>query len=163
MNEGGATYHITEWLPETAELGQKFFRGIGFRGLGHVEFKRDPRDNTLKIIECNARFTMAQWLLVRAGIDIAYMIYCHVTDRPVPRIDKYREHVRMWHPLEDYWAFREQYGKGLLSPWGWLHSIMHWQAMPYFTITDPWPGLVVFWRALRRKLGKMTRALGSRL
>jgi hypothetical protein len=71
--------------------------------------------------------------------------------------------VRLWYPLEDYWAFRELYAKRLLTPWGWLHSIMHWQAMPYFTIADPWPGLVVFSRVLRHKLGKMTRALWSRL
>jgi predicted ATP-grasp superfamily ATP-dependent carboligase len=163
MNEGLASYHITEWLPETAELGKRFFRGIGFRGLGNIEFKRDPRDNTLKVIECNARFTAAQWIFVRAGIDIAHLIYCHVTGRLMPRIYKYKEHVRLWYPLDDYRAFRELYAKGLLTPWGWLHSIMHWQAMPYFTIADPWPGLVVFSRALRRGLRKMTRALGSRL
>ena len=94
MNEGGASYHITEWLPETAALGQQFFRGIGFKGLGNIEFKRDPRDDTLKVIECNARFTAAQWVLVRANIDIAYHIYCHVTGQPGPKANGYRSGIR---------------------------------------------------------------------
>ena len=53
-NFGSGSYHITEWLPETAEMGERFFRGFGFTGLGNVEFKLDRRDNQLKIIECNA-------------------------------------------------------------------------------------------------------------
>ena len=32
INRGGACYHITEWLPETAELGRKLFDGIAFAG-----------------------------------------------------------------------------------------------------------------------------------
>jgi predicted ATP-grasp superfamily ATP-dependent carboligase len=158
MNQGGASYHITEWLPETAELGRRFFRGIGFQGLGNIEFKRDPRDNTLKVIECNARFTAAQWLLVRAGIDIAHLIYCHVTGRPVPTIGRYREHVRMWYPLEDYWAFREMRGQGMLTVWGWLRTVLRPQVTPYFTITDPMPSAVAVSRVVRQKVRNVVNA-----
>ena len=56
VNRGGTCYHITEWLPEVAELGQKFFKGIGFKGIGNVEFKRDLRDGRLKIIEFERAF-----------------------------------------------------------------------------------------------------------
>ena len=41
VNRGGGCYHETKWLPETAELGRRFFTGIGFRGMGNIEFKRD--------------------------------------------------------------------------------------------------------------------------
>ncbi len=50
---GTGTYHVTEWQPEVAEVGLRFFQGIGLRGLGNVEFKRDERDGQLKLIECN--------------------------------------------------------------------------------------------------------------
>jgi predicted ATP-grasp superfamily ATP-dependent carboligase len=159
MNQGGGCYHVTEWLPETAELGQRFFRGIGFRGLGNIEFKRDPRDDTLKVIECNARFTAAQWLLVRAGIDIAHLIYCHVTGRPVPTVSRYREHRRLWYPLEDYWAFRELQAQGLLTAWGWLRSVLRPHVTPYFTLGDPVPSLVALSRVAREKVRNELRAL----
>ncbi len=157
MNQGGATYHITEWLPETAELGQRFFHGIGFRGNAMIEFKRDPRDDSLKLIECNARFAASQWIHVRAGIDIAHLIYCHVTGQPVPRIDRYKEGVRLWHPLEDYWAFRELRERRLITTWGWLKSIMHRQAMPYFTLADPRPGLFIAQQVVRGKIRNVLR------
>src|SRR5205823_8370112 len=67
LNRGNACHHITEWLPETAKMGHEFFSAIGLRGLGNVEFKRDPRDGRLKLIEINARFTAAHQLLVSAG------------------------------------------------------------------------------------------------
>ena len=31
MNFGQASYHATQWLPETAEMGRRFFNAIGFR------------------------------------------------------------------------------------------------------------------------------------
>jgi D-aspartate ligase len=159
MNQGGATYHITDWLPETAELGQRFFQGIGFRGLGNIEFKRDPRDDTLKVIECNARFTAAQWLLARAGIDIAHLIYCHVTGRPAPSTDGYRQNVRLWYPIEDYWAFKEMRRAGLLTVWGWLRTLMRPLVMPYFTVTDPMPSVVAVSRVVGAKIRNIARAV----
>src|SRR5690606_10989125 len=78
-NFGGGSYHITEWLPETARAGYKFFSGIGFRGLGNIEFKTDPRDGKLKVIECNARFTGAQELITRSGLNMPYIIYRYLT------------------------------------------------------------------------------------
>ena len=72
---GNACYHISSWEPEAADLGEKFFRGINLRGLGNIEFKRDLRDGKLKVIECNARFTAAQELLNRSGMDISEIIY----------------------------------------------------------------------------------------
>ena len=74
-NFGVACYHVTKWLPETAEKGEHFFRSIGFTGMANIEFKKDPRDGELKIIECNARYTAAQELVTRSGMDISYMIY----------------------------------------------------------------------------------------
>jgi D-aspartate ligase len=38
---GLGSYHLTEWNPEVAELGLRFARGAGLRGLVNVEFKRD--------------------------------------------------------------------------------------------------------------------------
>ena len=84
VNSGGATYHATQWLPETARQGIKFFKQTGFRGLGNIEFKRDERDGQLKIMEVNARFTAAQELAVRAGVPIDLIVYCQLTGQKIP-------------------------------------------------------------------------------
>lgn len=141
VNHGGASYHITEWLPETAELGERFFRGIDYLGLANIEFKRDPRDGTLKVIECNVRFTAAHELLVRCGMDTAEIVYNHLTGSPLPDVSSYKEHVRLLSLLLDIHAFRQLSGRGELTFWQWLHSIAHKQSFPKFSLTDPWPAL----------------------
>ena len=152
VNFGGGCYHRTEWVPETAEMGQRFFRGIHFRGLGNIEFKRDLRDGRLKVIECNARFTAAQELLVRAGIDIAWVVYQHLTGGEVPRITAYREDMRLWYPRDDFDAFRELNARGELSIGAWLKSVAHPQVFPFWSWRDPVPALARGWKRNSRRL-----------
>jgi D-aspartate ligase len=140
-NEGLACCHVSEWDEELAELGERFFTGIGFRGFGNVEFKRDPRDGVLKLIECNARFTAAQELLYRCGVDSARMVYDHLTGRPVSQVGSYRQGVLFWAPLRDFKAFRELNRAGELSLGGWLRSLLRPRTYPYLSLSDPLPFL----------------------
>ena len=106
-NEGGATYHITDWNPEVAEKGLRLLQHVGLRGLGNVEFKRDPRDGELKLIEVNARLHRRQ----RPGHP--------ERDRPSPAelrpahgkalrdIPCLRLGLVMLDPIPDFLAFRE--------------------------------------------------------
>lgn len=152
VNRGLACYHVTEWLPETAAAGEKFFRGIGFRGLGNVEFKRELPGGALKLIECNARFTAAQELLVRAGVDTAYLVYCHLTGQPLPRLEQHKQQVRLWYPERDFNAFRELRRAGQLTTVDWLSSIAHPKVMPHQSLADPLPMAVHLWRRVRDHL-----------
>ena len=52
--------------------------------MGNVEFKRDTRDGRLKLIECNHRFTAANELVRRAGIDLARIAYDRACGDDVP-------------------------------------------------------------------------------
>ena len=142
VNCGNACYHKTGWLPETADAGRRFFEGVGLRGLGNVEFKRDTRDGKLKIIEVNARFTAAQELVRRAGYPIDLMIYCHLTKQPVPEAKPVKGELRFWYPFRDFLGFIELWKRGELSLVGWIASIVTFRhVFPLASITDPWPML----------------------
>jgi predicted ATP-grasp superfamily ATP-dependent carboligase len=144
VNRGMGCYHITEWLPETADLGQKFFDGIGWRALACIEFKRDTRDGELKVIEVNSRFTAAHELVVRSGAPIDLIVYCALTGQPGPRYDDYDQHLRLWHPVRDFQAFRELNRRGELSFLGWLKSVLfHRKVLPFWSMSDPLPSLAV--------------------
>jgi predicted ATP-grasp superfamily ATP-dependent carboligase len=140
INRGGACYHITEWLPETADLGRKLFTGINLRGLGNIEFKRDTRDGKLKVIEINPRFTAPHELIVRCGAPIDLIVYCHLTGQEIPRFETFGQFVRLWHPVKDFLAFLELNRRGELSFWQWLRSVAHrGQIFPIFSLSDPMP------------------------
>ncbi len=148
---GRAVLHMTQWLSETAEAGERFFRGIGFRGLGHIEFKRDFRDGQLKVIECNPRFTEAQELLLSCGLDTAYLVYRQLTGRPLPPTKSYRENLFLWYPVRD--LIDQLKGRHGLSAGRWLRSVFHWNTVfPYFKPDDPWPSFGLALDELQRRL-----------
>jgi D-aspartate ligase len=151
-NFGPGAYHATQWLPETAAMGQRFFRGIGFRGLGNIEFKRDPRDGQLKLIEVNARFTAAQELLVRAKMDIAWIIYAHLTGIFVPPPNGYTEHLRLWYCMDDFDAYRDLRALGAITLPQWIRSVARPQVVPYFSLRDPQPALAKGWNTFQRRV-----------
>lgn len=141
LHRGKACYHATEWLPETAELGSRFFREIGFRGFGNIEFKRDTRDGQLKVIESNPRFTAAQELLVRSGLDAAVILYEYLTHANVEFPARYEEDVRLWYPVRDFRSFCSLRARGEISLAGWIKSISRKQVLPYFCAHDLWPAV----------------------
>lgn len=145
---GVGTYHVTEWQPDVADLGLRFFQGVGLRGLGNVEFKRDERDGQLKLIECNARFTMATAQIRRAGIDLALVGYGRLTGYPLPRLDAFRDGVRLWFPGLDLKALRQYRADGQLTAGAWLRSVAHRQHLSVFDVRDPLP----FVAAIRGRL-----------
>jgi predicted ATP-grasp superfamily ATP-dependent carboligase len=107
----------------------------------YVEFKRDPRDGKLKLIECNPRFTGANELLARSGLDYSWVAYADMTGRHVPPMRPYRRGVRLLRPLEDLLAFREYRRRGELSTLGWVRTLLHPYCTPTFAWSDPWPSM----------------------
>lgn len=138
---GLGCYHVTDWNPEVAELGLRFFQGIGLRGLGNVEFKHDARDDTLKLIECNPRLTAADQLIRRAGLDLPLLVYNRLVGKPLPPTDSYRQGLHLWYPIEDTRAFFALRRAGELSVTAWLASLCHRQQLPVFSLADPIPTL----------------------
>jgi predicted ATP-grasp superfamily ATP-dependent carboligase len=142
VNRGGACFHQSEWLPETAEMGRRLFEGIGWQGTGNVEFKRDPRDGRLKIIEVNGRFTAAHRLVTEAGAPIDLAIYRHLTGQDLPVVTPCGRLLRMWYPPQDVLALLELRRRGELTVGGWLRSLRGQRiVLPYFDPDDPMPWL----------------------
>lgn len=152
---GAACYHITDHVPGVRELGLKLFHQVGLRGLANVEFKLDPRDGQLKLIECNARFTAANGLLADCGFDLARFVYNRLSGLEPLTLDHYRTGVRLWYPIDDFKSFRELRGRGEITLTRWLASLCHRQTFPFFRWYDPLPTLVVESRRIGRGLRRL--------
>ncbi|MCU1248386.1 MAG: hypothetical protein JWQ49_1415, partial [Edaphobacter sp.] len=142
LNMGGSTYHITDDVPHVRELALALFRLVGLRGVANAEFKMDVRDGKLKLIECNARFTAADCLLVASGLNLPLLVYNRLTGRPHIEPPSYRLRMRLLKPVGDFAAYRQLNRMGLLTFRAWIRSIMHRQIFPVFRWDDPLPAIL---------------------
>jgi D-aspartate ligase len=161
---GLGSFHVTGWVPDAAALGLKFFTGIGLRGVGNVEFKRDSRDGRLKLIDCNPRLTAADQLLRRAGVDLARIAYERALGRtPAPQ-STYRQGLRQWHVADDILASVALRRSGRLNAWGWLRSVAHPDTrFPVLDLRDPLPSVVGAGRFARRVARRVRRGPTPRI
>lgn len=140
-NMGLGCYHVTDWTPEVRDWGLQLLRSVGLQGLANVEFKWDRRDQTWKLIECNARFTEANPLLVYSGYDLAEFVYNRIVGHPTPTWTAYRQGIRVWYPVEDTYACWLLWRTGQLGFLEWLSSLLHRKHLPLFSWNDPLPSL----------------------
>jgi len=152
INFGPGTYHRSKWLPETAAMGLKFFAGINFTGLGNIEFKFDTRDKQLKVIECNARFTAAQALVTRSGVDMPNLIYQYLVNDKKPAKPTFKDDVTLLLPFEDFDAFRDLRRQKKLTFLAWQKSIFGIHIFSYFTPLDPKPFLYAFYGEVVKRI-----------
>ncbi|MCX7722965.1 MAG: hypothetical protein N2379_07920 [Verrucomicrobiae bacterium] len=62
--------------PEAEELAERLLHKLrDYRGFASFEFKRDPRDKKLKLIEVNVRVTRPGLLATAAGVNFPELIY----------------------------------------------------------------------------------------
>jgi D-aspartate ligase len=149
INMGGSTYHITDSVPDIRALSLALFRLTGLRGVANAEFKMDERDGKLKLIECNARFTAADCLLVASGLNLPLFVYDRLTGRPHAAPSRYRMGMRLWKPVGDFAAYRQLNKMGLLTFRAWIRNIMHPQIFPVFRWNDPLPAIIGGVRLIR--------------
>ena len=159
---GSGCFHTTNWDPEAAELGLRFFEGVGVRGLANVEFKRDARDGRLKLIECNHRFTAATGLLRAAGADLPLFVYNKLTDRPLPRVEGYDTNLTMWYPMRDMRAFMAYRRNGEMTFRTWARSVMRRHHYPVGSRRDTRPAVVNSLRVVSRLRGLFGRTRAKR-
>lgn len=151
VNMGLATYHISDHIPTLSEPSFALLREVGLRGIANIEYKLDRRDGRYKLIECNARFTAANALLARCGIDLAWFVYCRAAGLPLPALEADRAGLRLWDPARDAKACIALYRSGEATALALARSLLHRQSFPVFSWRDPLPALM---RALRQGRSK---------
>jgi predicted ATP-grasp superfamily ATP-dependent carboligase len=141
IHTGSVSYHITDWNPEAADIGRRFFRYMKLKGIGNIEFKRDPRDGELKIIEVNARFTLGDPLLVSSGVDLTAFTVARLTGQPPPPRVEYKRGLVLWIPPEDMRTFLQLRARKEITWREWLGQVARARVFPYFSLRDPIPSL----------------------
>jgi predicted ATP-grasp superfamily ATP-dependent carboligase len=129
------------WLPEVAEIGLNFMKSINYVGVGSIEFKRDARDEKLKMIEMNSRLWAQNSLPEACGMNFPYTAYLDILGEKVERKDRFAEGVK-WVDLDSDWSsFKGYHAQGRLSFPEWIKTYRGRIVFAEFTWDDPGPFL----------------------
>ena len=146
--------------PELTGLGLRFFRDIGYRGIGSIEFKRDSRDGVLKMIELNPRLWLQHGLAMSCGVDFPLIQYRDLTGQTPRPVTAYRDGVFWIDTVNDFRAFWSLSGHDAASMRAWLRSAAGAKVHTTFALDDLGPFLVANAYGLRyvKGLRKVARS-----
>jgi D-aspartate ligase len=91
-------------------------------GLIEVEFKRDPRDKQLKLLDINPRVWGWHSIGCRAGVDFPYLLWRHAFGLPVTEVHA-TAGVRWVRGLTDFPTVMKELRAGRMKPLDYLRSI----------------------------------------
>ncbi len=139
--------------PEVFRLSVDLMKALNYRGIGCVEFKRDPNTGVPKLIEINTRAVRTSALAIAAGVDFPWIAY---RDRTQPGSVEPsligRVPVRWVHLRDELVAAGLLIVRGQLSPFKWIKGFWGKQiVVAEFSWDDMYPGLL-FWAQVPRKL-----------
>lgn len=127
--------------PEFADYGLRFFRAIGYRGFGTIEFKRDDRDGKLKVTDLNPRWVKPINLPMASGVNFPLLHYRDLAgESPAAKMD-FKAGVRWLDAIGDLSTSWSMYRSGELSPWSWARSLARVRSFPAFAPDDLKPFL----------------------
>jgi D-aspartate ligase len=134
--------------------------GVGYRGLGYVEFKLDERNGKKFIVEPNVgRPTGRSAIAEAGGVELLHTMYCDLLGLPLPDNRQQRYGSAKWmHERRDLQSAFYYWRAGELTLRDWARS---WcggsKALALFSIRDPGPFVSDSWRAARKLLSARSR------
>lgn len=108
--------------PLATEYASKLLSRLGWRGVAMVEFKRDNRDGSLRLMEINGRFWGSLQLAIDAGVDFPALLADIAMGREVPAPRAYRVGVRtrwLWGDIDALLAVMLKNRRSLNLPPGY--------------------------------------------
>lgn len=136
---GSCRYGESLWMPELVEDSLRLLHVCGHVGLSQVEFKRDPRDGSFKLMEINPRLWMWHSLAAACGVNLAHIAYLDLTGKP--------PELRTSEGVRKRWVITLVRGeRPILARPPFVEAI--------FSLRDPEPGLVHLYRYVKN-LGRL--------
>jgi len=136
-----STYVETVVAPDVSECARRVLAALRFDGLVEVEFKRDPRDGELKLLDINPRVWGWHTLGRRAGVDFPYLLWRMVGGETISELQG-RPGVRWVRALTDVPQAIGAIRAGRLSILEYLWSLRGPIEFAVLAADDPLPALL---------------------
>lgn len=143
---------------EVRETSRRILNSIPFNGLVEIEYKRDPRNGVLKLLDVNPRpwawFSLAE----ASGVDLGAMLWEKVVGLEVTPATA-RPNVAWMYLSHDFASAVKLCFMGRLGILNYLRSFLSVRVWGTFDIKDPMPGLIdmplTAWRVLTKRILKL--------
>jgi len=145
---------------ELKDISEKFFNNIGFKGIGAAEFKRDPRDGKLKMIEINPRPSLWFGVSTAANKYITTCAYKDAKGQPLPTDQVQLNGVFWRYWLKDLFsiAFYSLNKKFILPSPNFKGAPKKVKAAtPVFVINDIKPSLVELLQLTKKAISRLSK------
>ncbi len=119
---------------------KKVLRFTKYQGIFSIEFKFDPRDKQLKLLELNARPWWYIDFAARCGVDVSLASYYDALGEKVESNTKYQTGKTNIYPYYDYYAVRELVRSGGMTWTRWLTELAT-SSQPVLSFDDPLPAI----------------------
>jgi D-aspartate ligase len=156
---GSASFVETFADPELRALVFRILSDVGYKGLGGLEFKQDPRDGVYKLIEFNTRFGMWDGLGIRCGVDLPLISYRDALGLPVESQFEFRTGVKWVDWQRDLRAFIDYRRKGQLTFGQWFRSFRGPKMYAIYSKADWGPGVAFTFELARKLVARTWRLL----
>lgn len=138
---GVCSLGVCEPNDDVVEQSRRLLTAIGYRGVVDIDYRRDRRDGSYRLLDVNPRLGGAFRLMVdRRGLDVARAMYLDLTGQPVPAVEP--NPGRRWlleaADMIAYGHYRRTHG---LNARAWLRSLRGLQEPATFSLRDPLPFL----------------------
>jgi predicted ATP-grasp superfamily ATP-dependent carboligase len=129
--------------PELEEITTRLIKKIGYHGIVDVEFKKDARDDSFKIIEINPRCWMQNSFPTRCGINFPYMAYMDAIGKDFEKQIYNGKHIKWLFMPQDVLSILQLIRQGDLSFKNCIKSLQGDKEYAIFSSDDPLPFFVL--------------------
>ena len=155
---GSGSFCESCWRPDVVEPTIDLLQKIGYYGFAETELIRDPRDNTYKLLEINARTSLQNRLASACGVEMEYVALLDVAGRYTEDSKSFRGNVLWVDDLADIMSFFIKLKRKELTISEILKTLRLGKVHSVFALDDPVPFVVQvadrIWRSLRLLFGK---------
>ncbi|MEJ2418064.1 MAG: ATP-grasp domain-containing protein [Exilibacterium sp.] len=156
---GIGCFVISEFNQALVDISVDILRKSAYLGLALLQFKKDPDSGRFVLLEINARTSSWNQLALVCGVNLPYMAYLDVLDKPVPTASAQRNDVKYIYFKPDVIALSEYRKTGDWSFSSWIKSYSGRKTFQLFCIDDPFPFIKVFGRDLQSFFGSLLNKL----
>lgn len=127
--------------PDVVDQGKRVLERLGMTGIAEVEFKRDPRSGSLKLLDLNLRFWGWHTLGGRSGVDFPYLLWKVLQGQQVAHAHAVPG-VRWMRFGTDFLVAVGEIARGKLSVGSYIRSFAPPRERAVLAKDDPLPALI---------------------